>query len=89
MLREMIENRIGKIDDDTFEMALDMATDDIKFNRISFGKRTSLSKALEIIISCVNVAQKIEKGSSEEPPTNQVNYIRYGLHNTIPIIEIA
>ncbi|QIB26067.1 hypothetical protein [Caloranaerobacter azorensis] len=75
MLLNMVQKQIGYVSEEHFRLALDMATDDIKANRIAFGKRTSLEEALEIIIACIKVVQKIEKGSSTEPPT-QNNYNR-------------
>ena len=42
------------------ETALSMATQDIKFNRLMFGKRTTLDDVREIFKLCVAVAKKVE-----------------------------
>lgn len=88
MLLDMVQKQMGYVSEEHFRLALDMATDDIRVNRIAFGKRTSLEEALEIIISCIIALQRTGKGSSEEPPT-QVNYIRYELPNARVIAGTA
>ena len=45
--------------------ALDMATQDIKFNRIFFGRRTTLAEVREIYDMCLKVAKMVEKRENE------------------------
>jgi hypothetical protein len=40
--------------------ALSMATQDIKFNRLLFGKRTTLADVRRIYELCIAVARKVE-----------------------------
>lgn len=41
------------------ETALDMTTQDIKFNRLFFGQRTTLTEAREIFDMCLKVAKMV------------------------------
>jgi len=52
MLRKIIESKLGPMTDAEFAEIMDLATADIKINRIHFGKRTSLSEAAEIVLRC-------------------------------------
>lgn len=53
MLRKILESTYGPISDSQFAEVMDLATTDIKTNRVDFGKRTSLSDAVEIAGSCL------------------------------------
>lgn len=56
MLKTLLESRGIKVSDIEFEAVLQMTTEDIKSNRISFGKRTSLEDVLNITLrECVNI----------------------------------
>lgn len=52
MLRKILESALGPLTNSQFSEALDLATTDIKVNRVAFGKRTSLHDAVEIAGSC-------------------------------------
>ncbi|TGE36855.1 hypothetical protein E4K67_17295 [Desulfosporosinus fructosivorans] len=52
MLRKLLESFTCPMTNSEFEQVLDLATTDIKTNRVDFGKRTSLSDAVEIAASC-------------------------------------
>ncbi len=52
MLREILEATLGPMTDSQFAEVLDLATTDIKINRVAFGKRTILNEAVEIAESC-------------------------------------
>lgn len=41
MLRKALEEKLGSISNLEFKAAMEMTTEDIKFNNITFGKRTS------------------------------------------------
>lgn len=48
MLRKILESKLGPLSNSEFKEILDLTTMDIKTNRISFSKRTSLNNAVEI-----------------------------------------
>lgn len=48
MLRQILESELGLMTDAEFREALELATTDIKTNRVAFGKRTSLTDMIEI-----------------------------------------
>ncbi|BDR83492.1 Uncharacterised protein [Clostridium tetani] len=48
MLKQMLEGRVGHLSNDEFKEVMDIVTDDIKFNRINFGKRTNKIELIEI-----------------------------------------
>lgn len=48
MLRQSLEKRGIYLTDEEFAIVMEITTDDIKFNRISFKKRTSLDNVLDI-----------------------------------------
>lgn len=53
MFKKLLEKRVGQtISDSDFKEVLNMATDDIKFNRIGFRKHTNLREALVIAEYC-------------------------------------
>ena len=59
----MLMNIIRKqypVSDELIETALDMATQDIKFNRIFFGKKTTLPEVLRIFGLCLKTAKKVD-----------------------------
>ncbi|MCX7772946.1 MAG: hypothetical protein N2376_07535 [Clostridia bacterium] len=55
LIKELIENVTGA---PVSEAVLAMATADIKFNRIKFGKRTSLLEAIKIAAACAGTLAK-------------------------------
>lgn len=52
MLRKILESKLGPLTNAQFAEVVDLATTDIKINRVNFGKRTSLSQAVEIAAGC-------------------------------------
>ena len=58
MLRKILESDLGPMTDSEFCQVLDLATTDIKTNRVDFGKRTSLHDAVEIAGSCFKLLQR-------------------------------
>ncbi|WP_407310999.1 hypothetical protein [Desulfosporosinus sp. SB140] len=52
MLRKLLEQTLGPISNSEFHQILDLATTDIKTNRVAFGKRTSFKEVVEIAIGC-------------------------------------
>lgn len=56
MLRKLIESQIGPLTNAQFAEITELATTDIKINRAGFGKRTSLSQAVEIAVICAAAA---------------------------------
>ena len=56
MFRQALEAQLGfRLSDDLFASALKDATDDIKFNRIGFNKKTNYVQAMDIITICAKV----------------------------------
>lgn len=60
MLRKILEANLGPMTKIELAEALDLATTDIKINRVNFGKRTSLSQVVEIARSCFIVLSRGE-----------------------------
>ena len=58
MLRKILELDLGPMTESEFREVLDLATSDIKINRIDFRKRTSLSEVVEITELCFRVHQR-------------------------------
>jgi hypothetical protein len=59
MLKKILEQMVGQvITDAEFAIIMEIATDDIKFNRISFKKYTSLGYVLDIVIRATEVLKK-------------------------------
>ena len=55
MLKKLIESASGPISQAELREVLDLATTDIRVNRLGFGKRTSLADAIEIAGMCKTV----------------------------------
>jgi hypothetical protein len=53
MLRKTLEQTTGPLTDLEFLEVLDLVTSDIMVNHVDFGKRTSLSQAVEIAAGCL------------------------------------
>ncbi len=58
MLRKILELDLGPMTDSELREVLDLATSDIKTNRVDFAKRTSLPKVLEIAELCFRAHQR-------------------------------
>jgi len=58
MLRKILELDLGPMTDSEFCEVLDLATSDIKTNRVDFVKRTSLPKVVEIAELCFRARQR-------------------------------
>ena len=52
MIRKLLEGRVGPLSNTEFEIIAEMATSDLKFNRVSFKKCTGPSYVVEIAVSC-------------------------------------
>lgn len=48
MLRKALERRVGHLSNAEFAVIMEIVTDDLKFNRVNFGKCTSLDYVLDI-----------------------------------------
>lgn len=58
MLRKILELDLGPITESELREVLDLATSDIKINRVDFSKRTSLPKFVEIAELCFRAHQR-------------------------------
>lgn len=58
MLKTMIERRIGHLSDAEFAVVAEIVTDDIKFNRVSFRKCTSLDYVLDIAVRSASIFKR-------------------------------
>ncbi|MDQ7095979.1 hypothetical protein REC12_20500 [Desulfosporosinus sp. PR] len=52
MLKKILESTLGSLTSSELKEILDLATADIKVNRVDFGKWTSLKQAINIAASC-------------------------------------
>lgn len=52
MIRKLLEKQGLKMSDQEFSEVMTMATQDIKFNNVSFKKKTSLDSMLVIVQRC-------------------------------------
>ena len=64
MFRKILESKVGPISDLDFRETLNLATDDIRINRVSFNQRTTLFILVDISVSCFNLVQRIKKAAS-------------------------
>lgn len=64
MLRKILESITGPMSDADFRETLDLATDDIRVNRVGFNQRTSLLVIIDISLSCYHLVQRIKKAAS-------------------------
>ncbi|NRT88135.1 hypothetical protein [Clostridium beijerinckii] len=62
----------AKTTDEQFKDILAATDQDIKFNRIGFGKTTGPKKFIEICTSCASIILKIDKEKSQRTPTKVV-----------------
>lgn len=58
MLRTILELSSGPMSDTEFAEVMELATSDIKINRVSFGKRTNIHDAVDIAAGCLVVLQR-------------------------------
>lgn len=58
MIKKMLERRIGHLSNAEFATVMQMTDEDIKFNRVSFGKCTSLNYVLNIAERSANVLKR-------------------------------
>jgi hypothetical protein len=61
MLRKLLERSAGPISTDVLKEILELATIDIKINRIRFARRTSIREAVEISEICYLVLRRTKK----------------------------
>ncbi|KMT21571.1 hypothetical protein [Clostridium cylindrosporum] len=73
MLREMLEDAIGrKVDKETFKLASDMTTQDIKFHSIDFLSRvTKIDYVMVKLIESVSIVERMlcEEIKKDSPKT--------------------
>ncbi|WP_173361716.1 hypothetical protein [Desulfitobacterium hafniense] len=58
MLKRLIEAQAGRLTSMELRAVLDLATTDIRVNRVSFGRRTSLADAVGIAEICCTVLRR-------------------------------
>lgn len=58
MFRKLLEMRVGPMTDAEFRQVLDLTGVDIKVNRISFDRKTSLTEAVQIAEICFSVIKR-------------------------------
>jgi hypothetical protein len=58
MLKKLLEKSFGRIPAPAFKEIMDLATTDIKVNRIAFSRQTSLQDAVEIAEICRTVLER-------------------------------
>ncbi|AZV58854.1 hypothetical protein [Clostridium sp. AWRP] len=59
MLRKLFENGGLEVSDREFKEILKMTTDDIRENRIKFGKRTNLDEVSRIVLRAYKVIKRV------------------------------
>lgn len=64
MLRKILESIAGPMTDEDFRETLDLATDDIRVNRVSFNQQSNLPIVVDISLSCYSLVQRIKKAAS-------------------------
>lgn len=57
MFQQLLKNQGLRMNGNEFIKVLNAATQDIKFNKIKFGKRTNLNELLEIMKTCYKVVK--------------------------------
>ncbi|WP_238858948.1 hypothetical protein [Clostridium sp. YIM B02569] len=62
----------ANVTEEQFKDILAATVQDIKFNRIGFGKTTGPKKFIDICTSCANLILKIDKEKSQRTPTKVV-----------------
>lgn len=55
MVRKALENRVGVLTNEEFAIVCEITSDDLKFNRVSFKKCTSLNYVLAIAVRAAEV----------------------------------
>ena len=58
MLRKLLEIRVGHLSKSEFQIVMEIVTDDLKFNRVSFGKYTSLDYVIDIAVKSATIFKK-------------------------------
>ncbi|MBO0538534.1 hypothetical protein EXQ27_07700 [Clostridium botulinum] len=58
MLKKLLEERGINLRKEEFAIVAEITTDDIKFNRVSFGKCTSLDYVLDIAIRSASIFKR-------------------------------
>ncbi|WP_200898438.1 hypothetical protein [Gottschalkia purinilytica] len=57
-MKEILKLKVGEIDENDLKQIFDMATADIKFNRLGFSKKTSLDDLIELLSRCYEAYEK-------------------------------
>lgn len=58
MLRKTLEQFTGPLSNSEFTEIMDLATTDIKVNRVAFGRRISPKEAVDIALGCFMALQR-------------------------------
>ena len=58
MIKAILEKTTGPLTTTQFAQIMDLTTTDIRVNRITFGKRTTLTDVIEIAVSCFLVLKR-------------------------------
>jgi hypothetical protein len=58
VIRKLLESKVGNLSNAEFAVVMEIVTDDLKFNRVSFGKCTSLKYVLDIAVRTTSVFKK-------------------------------
>lgn len=61
LIRKMLETAGFSFTDNDFKKVMKNATDDIKFNRIKFRKKTSINGVLVIAERCSELSERVEE----------------------------
>lgn len=59
MVRKKLEGKVGHLSNAEFAIICEMVSDDLKFNRVNFGKCTSLNYVINIAVSCSVVFRRL------------------------------
>lgn len=59
MLRKLLEAHTGPMPYAEYRLVLNLVATDIRTNRVAFGRRTSLSEAIEIAVICRAILRRV------------------------------
>lgn len=59
MLKKLLETKVGQtFSNSEFEAVMEMTTEDIKFNNVSFNKKTNRNDMLTIAVRCATALKR-------------------------------
>lgn len=62
-LRNLLQAKVGNLTDEEYYLLLDLATDDIRINRLMWGKKTTMPDLIQIVKICVIVLDAIKNAA--------------------------